>query len=429
MALNTNINLRNKSIYQVFVRQHSKTGDFKGLLTDLDRIKNMGFDIVYLLPFHPIGKISRKGSIGSPYSIIDYYEIDENIGNLEDLILLKKEVNKRGMDLMMDIVFNHTSRDSYLVKHKPEWFYKNENGLFANRVGDWSDITDLDLNNLEVREYLIDVLKYWAKYVDGFRCDVAPLLPIDFWSDARVQVNKVNENILWLTESVELSFIKYIRDLGFDASSDSQMYDVFDVCYDYDIFKYMDNYLDGSMPLNRWLTKIIEQESIYPKNYVKLRSFENHDQARIASKAKNKNQLINLTAMQFFIKGMPMIYAGQEHQIKHRPDLFETDLIMWDEKNSIEDYIKTLNEIKKDLVFKDGIFNLEHENEAVFSYLKDHTFMLGIFNLENSKSIKVPLKDGLYLNLINNDMINIKNNLISDYLEPIIIKTEVINKI
>jgi cyclomaltodextrinase / maltogenic alpha-amylase / neopullulanase len=389
----------------------------------------MGFDIVYLLPFHPIGKISRKGSIGSPYSIVNYYEIDENIGNLEDLILLKKEVNKRGMDLMMDIVFNHTSRDSYLVKHKPEWFYKNENGLFANRVGDWSDITDLDLNNLEVREYLIDVLKYWAKYVDGFRCDVAPLLPIDFWSDARVQVNKVNENILWLTESVELSFIKYIRDLGFDASSDSQMYDVFDVCYDYDIFKYMDNYLDGSMPLNRWLTKIIEQESIYPKNYVKLRSFENHDQARIASKAKNKNQLINLTAMQFFIKGMPMIYAGQEHQIKHRPDLFETDLIMWDEKNSIEDYIKTLNEIKKDLVFKDGIFNLEHQNEAVFSYLKDHTFMLGIFNLENSKSIKVPLKDGLYLNLINNDMINIKNNLISDYLEPIIIKTEVINKI
>lgn len=429
MALNTNINLRNKSIYQVFVRQHSKTGDFKGLLTDLDRIKNMGFDIVYLLPFHPIGKISRKGSIGSPYSIVNYYEIDENIGNLEDLILLKKEVNKRGMDLMMDIVFNHTSRDSYLVKHKPEWFYKNENGLFANRVGDWSDITDLDLNNLEVREYLIDVLKYWAKYVDGFRCDVAPLLPIDFWSDARLQVNKVNENILWLTESVELSFIKYIRDLGFDASSDSQMYDVFDVCYDYDIFKYMDNYLDGSMPLNRWLTKIIEQESIYPKNYVKLRSFENHDQARIASKAKNKNQLINLTAMQFFIKGMPMIYAGQEHQIKHRPDLFETDLIMWDEKNSIEDYIKTLNEIKKDLVFKDGIFNLEHQNEAVFSYLKDHTFMLGIFNLENSKSIKVPLKDGLYLNLINNDMINIKNNLISDYLEPIIIKTEVINKI
>ncbi|MCR1808937.1 alpha-amylase family glycosyl hydrolase [Haploplasma modicum] len=429
MALNTNINLRNKSIYQVFIRQHSKTGDFKGLLTDLDRIKNMGFDIVYLLPFHPIGKISRKGSIGSPYSIVNYYEIDENIGNLEDLILLKKEVNKRGMDLMMDIVFNHTSRDSYLVKHKPEWFYKNENGLFANRVGDWSDITDLDLNNLEVREYLIDVLKYWAKYVDGFRCDVAPLLPIDFWSDARLQVNKVNENILWLTESVELSFIKYIRDLGFDASSDSQMYDVFDVCYDYDIFKYMDNYLDGSMPLNRWLTKIIEQESIYPKNYVKLRSFENHDQARIASKAKNKNQLINLTAMQFFIKGMPMIYAGQEHQIKHRPDLFETDLIMWDENNSIEDYIKTLNEIKKDLVFKDGIFNLEHENEAVFSYLKDHTFMLGIFNLENSKSIKVPLKDGLYLNLINNDMINIKNNLISDYLEPIIIKTEVINKI
>ena len=175
--------------------------------------------------------------------------------------------------------------------------------------------------------------------------DVAPLIPIEFWIEARKAVDLALKH--FDNRTVELGFIKYIRDIGFDASSDSTMYEVFDVCYDYDIFGYMDDYLYNKESLKHWLRAIIEQESIYPKNYVKLRSFENHDQERIAKKAKDQKQLVHLTAMQFFIKGMPMVYNGQEHLIKHRPDLFEHDLIKWDSSNSIEHIITKLNKIKK----------------------------------------------------------------------------------
>jgi len=251
MAKQTPETLKNKVIYQIFTRQHSKTSDFQGIIDDLDRIKGLGVDIVYLLPFHPIGQKDRKGSIGSPYAIYDYYAIDPLHGTLTDFKRLVQAVHDKDMKIMIDIVFNHTSRDSILTQSNPQWFYKKADGSFANRVGDWSDITDFDLtNNPEIWDYLIDVLKYWAEFVDGFRCDVAPLLPLDFWKTARQKVEQIKPNMIWLTESVHLGFIKYIRDMGYEAFSDSQMYEVFDIAYDYDVFDFMDDYLSGKIHLN-----------------------------------------------------------------------------------------------------------------------------------------------------------------------------------
>lgn len=425
MAKNTDIKLRNQIVYQVFVRQHSKTGNFQGLIDDLDRIKSLGVDIVYLLPFHKIGQKDRKGSKGSPYSIYDYYSIDPDYGTLDDFIKLKEEIHKRDMKLMIDIVFNHTSRDSILTQTHPEWFYRNPDGTFKNRVGDWSDITDLDFNNRDVWEYLITVLKYWAQYVDGFRCDVAPLLPIDFWIEAREKVSIINPNLIWLTESVELGFIKYLRDIGFDAYTDSQMYEAFDVCYDYDIYSFMNGYLNHSNSLERYLYEIWRQEAVYPKNYVKLRSFENHDQERLASKTKDENQLIHMTALQFFLRGMPMIYAGQEHKISKRPDLFEIDPIQWNKENSIEPLIQKLAQIKKDPLFINGIFEVVKSKDiAVLSYKNDKETMYGIFNLEDINEIDLNIKDGLYLNLINDENIEVRNQKIKLNQNPIIFKVK-----
>lgn len=421
MAKNTNINLRNKTIYQVFLRQHSKEMNFKGLISDLERIKNLGVDIIYLLPFHPIGIKNRKGEVGSPYSIYDYYEIDPLHGNLDDFINLVNKVHQMDMKIMMDIVINHTSRDSILTKEHPDWFYRTKDGEFINRIGDWSDITDLHLENNDVRKYLIDMLKYWAKYVDGFRCDVAPLLPLSFWEEARLEVDKINSNLIWLSESVEYGFIKYLRDEGYDCLSDSEIYQVFDIAYDYDIFSYMDSYLRGDITLSKYLEEIKRQEVIYPKNYVKLRSFENHDQERIASKTKNQEQLLNLTAFQFFLKGTPMLYAGQEHQVKKRPDLFEYDLIKWDNKNSIEDFLKTLIHLKKDEIFSKGILNfLETNHIAILSYTLGDKTIYGIFNLENLKETTLNIKDGTYINLLNNESFSITNNKVKLKNYPII---------
>lgn len=425
MAKQTDINLRGQTIYQVFPRQHSKKQNFLGVIDDLDRIKDMGVDIIYLLPFHPIGEKDRKGAQGSPYSIVDFYQIHPDLGTLDDLVRLVKQAHQRDMKVMMDIVINHTSRDSVLTKEHPHWFYKKADGSFANRVGDWSDITDLNYDLQEVRDYFIGVLSYWAKYVDGYRCDVAPLLPIDFWIEARKKVDVINPNFIWLTESVHPHFIKHIRDLGYDASSDSQMYQAFDICYDYDIFDFMDDYLKDGSKLSRWLEEIYRQEMIYPKNYIKLRSFENHDQQRLRSKVRDHHHFMQMLTFMFFLKGTAFVFAGMEFEADHLPDLFENDLIIWNQEKSIEPYVKQLVSMKKDPIFIHGNFNLVNKEDiAIFSYEFEDRYVLGIFNLEKKDSIEVPLKDGNYEDFLSLEKIQVKHGKIKLGYKPLIIMTD-----
>jgi cyclomaltodextrinase / maltogenic alpha-amylase / neopullulanase len=424
MAKQTNLEIRSLTFYQAFPRQHSQTQNFEGIVKDLDRIKALGVDVLYLLPIHPIGEKARKGVEGSPYSIVDYYKIHDHLGTLEDFKKLVTESHKRGIKIMIDIVFNHTARDSKLVNEKPNWFYKNTKGEFANRVGDWSDITDLDFSNRPVWDYLIDVLKYWATIVDGFRCDVAPLLPIDFWVEARKKVDQVNPNMIWLTESVHPGFIKYLRDMGYDCSSDSQMYEAFDICYDYDIFDFMNDYLHDPKKLSRWLEEIARQDVIYPKNYIKLRSFENHDQPRLRSKVRDHAHFMQMIALMFFLKGPAFIYAGQEHEINVAPSLFDNDLIPWNANNSIESYIQRLAALKKQFIFTYGNYTMHHsEKVAVLSYMYHDQYLVGIFNLENEASVSVPLIDGNYTNFINDEDIRVENGTIKLDHRSIIIDT------
>lgn len=424
MAKQTDLNLRSLTFYQVFPRQHSFEQNFKGVINDLDRIRALGTDVLYFLPIHPIGHKDRKGREGSPYSIVNYNEIHESLGTLEDFKTLVHEARLRGMKVMIDIVFNHTSRDSKLVFEHPEWFYKNARGEFANRIGDWSDITDLDFRKRPVWDYLIDVLKYWAQFVDGFRCDVAPLLPLDFWKEARSKVDVINPNLIWLTESVNYGFIKYLRDVGYDCFSDSEMYQVFDICYDYDIFDFMNDYLKDGKKLSRWLDEIFRQEVIYPKNYIKLRSFENHDQPRLRSKVRDHEHFMQMLGLMFFIKGPAFIYAGMEHEIAHEPNLFENDIIRWQPESSVEAFIRRLSNMKKQPLFVHGSYQMHHkEDVAVLSYTYQQQFIVGIFNLENQPSVSVPLTDGVYVNYIDDREIEIKSGQLQLNQLPVIIDT------
>ena len=198
MSLSTEKSLRNKVMYQIFVRNFSEAGTFAEVEKKLDEIKKLGVDIIWLMPIHPIGKKKRKGTLGSPYAISDYRSINPEFGTIEDFESLVNAIHSKGMKCIIDVVYNHTSPDSVLSSEHPEWFYHREDGSFGNRVGDWSDIIDLDYNNHELWDYQIDTLKYWAGYVDGFRCDVAPLIPIEFWKKARQEVAKVREDCLWV---------------------------------------------------------------------------------------------------------------------------------------------------------------------------------------------------------------------------------------
>lgn len=173
MARDTDTRLRNKMLYSVFVRNHTQEGTFRALEKDLDRIQSLGTDYIWLLPIHPNGEVQRKGELGSPYAIKDYRSLDPALGTENDFRHLVEEIHRRGMRIIMDVVFNHTSPDSLLAKEHPKWFYQDRYGKPVHRFLDWTDVIDLDYNNVHLWEYQIETLKYWAKLVDGFRCDCA----------------------------------------------------------------------------------------------------------------------------------------------------------------------------------------------------------------------------------------------------------------
>ncbi|UNT93237.1 alpha-amylase family glycosyl hydrolase [Allobaculum sp. Allo2] len=181
MAESTNPNLSKQMIYSVFVRNHSREGTFAKVEEDLDRIRDLGTDILWLMPIHPTGKVERKGEDGSPYAIADYWKIDPKMGTEEDLKHLVQSAHEKGMKVILDIVFNHTSPDSKMVQEYPEWFYRDEDGKPYPMFREWSDIVDLDFSSKALQEELIRILKHYASIVDGFRCDVASRVPASFW--------------------------------------------------------------------------------------------------------------------------------------------------------------------------------------------------------------------------------------------------------
>lgn len=142
----------------------------------------------------------------------------------------------------------------------------------------------------------------WAKIVDGFRCDVASLVPIEFWNRARKEVAEVNPDCLWLAESVEYGLIKYARDTGFNCLSDSELYQAFDILYDYDVYPKYLAYVDGEIPLSKYINALNQQEYIYPENYIKLRCLENHDRARAKKLVVTEQEVINYTAFMYMLR-------------------------------------------------------------------------------------------------------------------------------
>ena len=232
MALQTDKHYRNQVMYSVFVRNHSNEGTFAGVRRDLDRIQSLGVDIIWLMPIHPLGEVARKGTLGSPYAIRDYRAVNPEYGTLEDFVALVEDIHSRGMKCIIDVVYNHTSPDSRLAQEHPEWFYHKPDGSFGNRIGDWTDIIDLDYIHRELWVYHIETLKQWARIVDGFRCDVAPLIPLEFWLEARRQVEKVRPGCIWLAESVEPEFVVENRARGMTALSDGEIFQAFDMAYD-----------------------------------------------------------------------------------------------------------------------------------------------------------------------------------------------------
>ena len=417
--------LRNMTLYSVFVRNHG--GSFRAVAEDIPRIRALGVDAVWLMPIHPIGQKARKGSLGSPYAIADYRSVNPEYGTMEDFRALADAVHESGMKLLIDVVYNHTSPDSVLSREHPEWFYHKRDGSFGNRIGDWSDIIDLDYENRALWDYQIDTLKMWAEIVDGFRCDVAPLVPLEFWLRARREVEQVRPGCIWLAESVEPAFTRDNRNRGMVSHSDAELYQAFDVCYDYDIYGDFLSYVEGKTPLGAYVEALERQEGWYPADYVKLRFLENHDRPRMAFLFPDKTVRMNWLAWMFFQKGMALLYGGQEWECVHRPDLFDPDPVPMKGTAPLTDLLRRLTAMKKDELFSRGAYTLKAcpGDVLMARWELAGRQALGVFSLKGGASVlPVDLPDGAYESLLDGRSIPVESGLMATDGQPIILITD-----
>ena len=431
MAANTNIELRQKMMYSLFVRNHTPEGTFAAVEKDLDRIQALGTDIIWFMPIQPTGVLNRKGKDGSPYAIKDYRKVDPAMGTMEDFKHLTDEIHKRGMKCILDVVYNHTSPDSWLIENHPDYFKRDSQGHTVTLVPDWSDIADLDYRQEGLWRYQIDTLKMWAEMVDGFRCDVAPRVPVAFWLQARREVEEVRPGAIWLAESTEKHFIKFIRSQGGYCASDSQLYEAFDICYDYDIWMSFLRYVkkDSGFPLSLYLDEIEKQEGTYPENFVKLRCLENHDQERIAHHVgENKQSVLNWTALSFLLKGCAFVYAGQENMLSHRPSIFDKDTTDFAGGQDISGFIAKCAKIKKTYLAADGVYGSFTDDDRDVAYLwcrMGQDCVVGIFSLKGYRGeLAAHIADGSYENLLTEELVSVSEGKLTHDGTPIIIRLD-----
>jgi glycosidase len=246
------------------------------------------------------------------------------------------------------------------------------------------------------------------------------LLPLDFWQTAKQKIATLNPSTLWLSESVHPHFIQYLRGEGYAAHSDAEMFQVFDMLYDYDVHEFLMHYLTGKGELSTYLRMVQAQSYIYPEDYVKAHFLENHDVSRIHQTVANITTLKNLTAWSFFQPGIGFIYAGQETLATKLPDLFEKDPINLQIKDqSFYTFMARLIAIKKMTYFWDARKFIINEHplqsnliEATLSYPKGQ--LVGYFNLtKDTRSVYTSLKEGSYLDLISQHSIEVKRGIIN----------------
>jgi hypothetical protein len=231
----------------------------------------------------------------------------------------------------MDVVYNHTSPDSVLVREHPEWFWRGGDGGPAPRIADWSDVIDLDYSHRGLRDYQIETLETWARFgFDGFRCDVASLVPLDFWVEARRRLAAV-KSLLWIAESVHKEFVVECRRRGMPVASDTELCAAFDITYDYDGREELEAAWGGRSSLGCYLKMLEVQEALYPERAVKLRFLENHDQPRAAGRFGAGSRLRSWTLFSMLLPGTYLAYMGEELAMERRIGLFDKETMREEE--------------------------------------------------------------------------------------------------
>ena len=328
--------VKDATIYSVYLRSFSPEGNFAGLEKRLPELKNLGVTVLWLMPVNPVGEKNRKGTLGSPYAVRDYYGINPEFGTMDDFKHLLAAAHRSGMKLIIDLVANHTSWDSKLIEEHPEWFTRDAAGKIVPPNADWTDVADLNYDKPGLRRFMIDMMCWWVKDVgiDGFRCDVAEMVPTDFWEEARARLNRIKPVMMLAEGSLPAHHVK-----------------AFDLSYSWNIYDALGPLLQGTRPVTL-IDAILKNERLqFPAGSLRMRFTTNHDKNAWDSPAVLKfgrEGLALATVLVNTLPGVPMMYTGEEVGNERKLSLFEKVPVDWSQPRTMGDLWKKLFALRKD---------------------------------------------------------------------------------
>ena len=370
---------KNATIYEVNIRQFSHEGTLNEVGEELRRLRNLGVKILWLMPIHPIGEERRKGSLGSYYSVKDYKALNPEFGTLEDFHDFVYLAHQEDMKVIIDWVANHSAHDNVWVESHRDWYLLDGNGNTVPPEGtDWTDVAALDFDNMEMRAAMIDAMKYWVVEadIDGFRCDVASMVPTDFWEAARDTLEAVKPDIFMLAESEYPVLLEK----------------AFDMDYAWEFLHIMNGIAKGEMDLTAIDTYMAKEDTNYAPGDYRMYFTTNHDEnswnGTVFERYGEEGHKA-FAALAFTIDGMPLVYSGQEAGNSRALAFFEKDTIAWGDY-PLEDFYSDLLWLNRD---NPALWNGEYGGDFkrlstsaddkiyAFERTKDESKVISVINL------------------------------------------------
>ena len=331
--------LESAVIYEANVRQFSPEGTFDAFTAEIPKLKELGVKIIWLMPIHPISMEKRKARgdllvadiedpeerkkyMGSPYAVADYSEVNPDFGTKEDFKELVDTAHENGIYVILDWVPNHTGWDHKWIFEHPEYYTKNDKGEITDPIQDngepwgWTDVAELNYANPDMRTAMINEMMYWVtdQNIDGFRCDVAHGVPLDFWQVAIPTLRK--KKPLFMLAEAEIPAL---------MQGDS----LFDMSYAWEGHHILNEIAQGKKEVNAFDSYMMEQKEKLEANDILMNFVTNHDENAWSGYLKERmgdaSQV--MTALTYAMPGMPLIYSGEEYDLDYRLSFFGKDTI------------------------------------------------------------------------------------------------------
>ncbi|MEM8908153.1 MAG: alpha-amylase family glycosyl hydrolase [Bacteroidota bacterium] len=405
------------NIYEVNLRQYTKEGTIAAFEKHLPRLKEMGVDILWFMPIHPISKAKRKGGLGSYYAVADYKDVNPEHGTLEDFKGMVQKIHELGMYIIIDWVPNHTGWDNSWITEHPDWYTQDDQGNIIDPIDPstgeswgWTDVADLNYDNKDMRAAMIDAMRFWLTDldIDGFRCDVAHSVPNDFWIEANRSLKQAKDGVFMLAES----------DVPDNVNTGG-----FHMDYGWPFHHLMNHIAEGKEPASAIDDYLKEDQKTYTKGF-HMHFTSNHDENTWSGtefdRMKDGHQTFAVLAATF--DGMPLVYTGQESANRKRLKFFEKDFIEWKDFVYADFYQTLLHLKKKNKALWNGSYGgplqkitTDHD-ESVYAFLREKggdrvVIILNLSDQEQDLTLKGDAYAGTYNDVFEKQSITLSANM------------------